>query len=167
MNTIYLIGLMGVGKTSAGRLLSNLTNKSFIDLDYEIEKASGLTVANFFKKRGESSFRLFESKLLKSFSKSIISCGGGVVLSSSNREFLKKNGKVILLTASLHEIEKRLVKTNTRPLLNNKSIKESLGILWKKREKDYHDTADLIVDTDNKSVQQVANELRIIISEKD
>ena len=50
MNTIYLIGLMGVGKTSAGRMLSNLTNKSFIDLDYEIEKASGLTVANFFKK---------------------------------------------------------------------------------------------------------------------
>ena len=50
MNTIYLIGLMGVGKTSTGRMLSNLTNKSFIDLDSEIEKASGLTVANFFKK---------------------------------------------------------------------------------------------------------------------
>ena len=70
MNTIYLIGLMGVGKTSAGRMLSNLTNKSFIDLDYEIEKASGLTVVNFFEERGESSFRSFESKLLKSFSKS-------------------------------------------------------------------------------------------------
>ena len=167
MNTIYLIGLMGVGKTAAGKMLSNLTNKSFIDLDYEIEKASGLTVVNFFKKRGESSFRLFESKLLKSFSKSIISCGGGVVSSSSNREFLKKNGKVILLTASLNEIEKRLAKTNNRPLLDNKSIKESLSMIWKKREKDYHDTADLIVDTNNKSVQQVANELRNLISEKD
>ena len=167
MNTIYLIGLMGVGKTTAGEMLSSLTNKSFIDLDYEIEKASGLTVVNFFEERGESSFRSFESKLLKSFSKSIISCGGGVVLSSSNRDFLKKNGKVILLTASLHEIEKRLAKTNTRPLLDNKSIKESLRIIWKIRKKDYYDNADLIVNTDNKSVQQVANELRKVISEKD
>ena len=60
---------MGVGKTTAGEMLSSLTNKSFIDLDYEIEKASGLTVVNFFEERGESSFRSFESKLLKSFSR--------------------------------------------------------------------------------------------------
>ena len=72
-----------------------------------------------------------------------------------------------MLTASLNEIEKRLAKTNTRPLLDNKSIKESLRIIWKKRKKDYYDTADLIVNTDNKSVQQVANELRIVISEED
>ena len=72
-----------------------------------------------------------------------------------------------MLTASLHEIEKRLAKTNTRPLLDNKSIKESLRIIWKKRKKDYYDTADLIVNTDNKSVQQIAKELRNLISEKD
>ena len=52
-------------------------------------------------------------------------------------------------------------------MLDNKNLKESLSIIWKKREKDYHDTADLIVDTDNKSVQQVAKEIRNLISEKD
>ena len=77
---IYLIGMMGSGKTAVGIKLSEKLKKTFIDLDSEIEKSAGKTISELFNENGEDHFRLLESEKLKTFSESVIACGGGVVL---------------------------------------------------------------------------------------
>jgi len=108
MKNIYLIGMMGSGKSTVGKILSKKMKKPFIDLDSEIEKTGGKSVSEIFNGNGEEKFRQMESEQLKQYSESVVACGGGIVLKDENRHFIKENGIAILLTASMKELSQRL-----------------------------------------------------------
>ena len=106
--TIYLIGMMGVGKSTVGKILAEKMKLLFIDLDSEIEKSSQKSVSEIFNEDGENHFRKLESEQLKQYSGSVVACGGGITLDKKNRQYINKNGIVVLLTASINELFKRL-----------------------------------------------------------
>ncbi|WP_206076345.1 shikimate kinase [Marinitoga lauensis] len=129
---IYLIGMMGSGKTTIGKLLSEVLNKEYIDFDTEIEKLEGKTINRIFSEYGEEYFRNIESKVLFNTENkdAIISTGGGVILKEKNRKLLKKHN-TFFLYASVDELIKR-VETENRPLL--KEGKEELYKIWHNRK---------------------------------
>ena len=116
---IYLIGMMGSGKSTVGKTLSKKMHKPFIDLDSEIEKGIGNNISEIFDIDGEEQFRKMETKQLKQYSKSIVACGGGIILKDENRDFINENGITILLTASMEELSHRLSNSGNRPLLSD------------------------------------------------
>ncbi len=152
---IYLIGMMGSGKSTVGKILSEKMHKPFIDLDSEIEKGTGKTISEIFDIDGEEQFRKMETKQLNQYSKSIVACGGGVVLKNENREFINKNGVTILLTASMEELSHRLSDSGNRPLLYDNNTKEALTKLWLERQLHYLNTADFTIETDGKNPEEL------------
>ncbi|OQY09559.1 MAG: hypothetical protein B6I29_03115 [Marinitoga sp. 4572_148] len=134
---IYLVGMMGSGKTTIGKLLSEILNKKFIDLDYEIEKKEKKSIKEIFAQKGEEYFRNIESEILEKTENedAIISTGGGIILKEKNRNILKKY-KTLFLYVSVEELIKR-TETENRPLL--KSGKGKLYEIWDKRKKIYEE----------------------------
>ena len=131
----YLIGMMGSGKSSVGKLLANKLQYSKIDIDKEIEKNEKLSVKEIFEKKGENYFREIESKyLLRKKKLTVVSCGGGIILDKKNREFLKNEGYTLHLKTSVSVIEKRLVGIKDRPLINYNNPYESLTNIYQKRK---------------------------------
>ena len=152
----YLIGMMGSGKSSVGKLLANKLQFSIIDIDKEIEKDEKLSIKEIFEKKGENYFREIESKyLLRKRNSAVVSCGGGIVLNKKNREFLRTSGYTIYLKSSIPTLEKRLLNKNSRPLLNNDNLKETLINVYNKRKTLYTSTAITTIITDRRSVKEV------------
>ena len=152
----YLIGMMGSGKSSVGKLLANKLQFSNIDIDKEIEKGEKLSINEIFEKKGENYFREIESKyLLRKRKSAVVSCGGGIILNKQNREFLRTSGYTIYLKSSIPTLEKRLLNKNSRPLLNNDNLKETLKNIYNKRKKLYTSAANTTVITDRRSVKEV------------
>ena len=152
----YLIGMMGSGKSSVGKLLANKLQFSNIDIDKEIEKDEKLSIKEIFEKKGENYFREIESKyLLRKRKLAVVSCGGGIILYKKNREFLKTSGYTIYLESSIPTLEKRLLNKNNRPLLNNDNLRENLITIYKKRKTLYTSAANTTIITDRKSVKEV------------
>ena len=152
----YLIGMMGSGKSSVGKLLANKLQFSIIDIDKEIEKNEKLSIKEIFEEKGENYFREIESKyLLRKRNSAVVSCGGGIILNKKNREFLKTSGYTIYLKSSLPILEKRLLNENSRPLLSNDNLKETLINIYNKRKKLYTSAANTTVITDRRSVKEV------------
>ena len=160
---IFFIGMMGSGKTTLAKKLSELMNKSYVDIDDLIELKENMSVSEIFGKYGEDYFRKIENITLRSISNSeIIACGGGIIINKNNRKFLKENGFTIYLKTSLPILVKRLKGKNIRPLLDNNDLQKTLDGIYHKRRKLYEDTADLIIETDGKSSNRIAS----IIQEK-
>ena len=152
----YLIGMMGSGKSSVGKLLANKLQFSNIDIDKEIEKDEKLSIKEIFEKKGENYFREIESKyLLRKRKLAVVSCGGGIILNKKNREFLKTSGYTIYLKSSISTLEKRLLNENGRPLLSNDNLKETLIHIYSKRETLYTSAANTTIITDRRSVKEV------------
>lgn len=152
----YLIGMMGSGKTSVGKLLANKLQFSNIDIDKEIEKDEKLSIKEIFEKKGENYFREIENKyLLRKRNSAVVSCGGGIVLNKKNREFLRTNGYTIYLKSSIPALEKRLLNKNNRPLLDNDNLKETLINIYSKRKTLYTSAANTTIITDGRSVKKV------------
>ena len=152
----YLIGMMGSGKSSVGKLLANKLQFSIIDIDKEIEKDEKLSIKEIFEKKGENYFREIESKyLLRKRNSAVVSCGGGIILNKKNREFLRTNGYTIYLKSSIPTLEKRLLNENDRPLLGNDNLKETLINIYSKRKTLYTSAANTTIITDRKSVKEV------------
>jgi shikimate kinase len=161
---IYLIGMMGSGKSTLGKTLSEKIQKPFVDLDSEIEKTGGKSISEIFDIDGEEQFRKMETKQLKQYSESIVACGGGIVLNDDNRNFINKNGIAILLLASMGELAQRLSSSNNRPLLADNNMEEALTKLWLERQVDYLDTANFTIETDGKNPAQLTEEILIHIN---
>ena len=161
---IYLIGMMGSGKSTVGKTLSEKMNKPFIDLDSEIEKGTGENISEIFDIDGEEQFRKMETKQLKQYSESIVACGGGIVLKDENREFINENGVTILLTASMEELSHRLSDSGNRPLLADDNTEEALTKLWLERQLHYLNTADFTIETDGKNPEQLTEEILVQIN---
>ena len=161
---IYLIGMMGSGKSTLGKTLSEKIQKPFVDLDSEIEKTGGKSISEIFDIDGEEQFRKMETKQLKQYSESIVACGGGIVLKDENREFINENGVTILLTASMEELSHRLSDSGNRPLLADDNTEEALTKLWLERQLNYLNTADFTIETDGKNPEQLTEEILVQIN---
>lgn len=159
---IVLCGMMGVGKTSVGVRIAELTGRRWFDTDVVITDRHG-RISDLFEYYGEAHFRMLETEIVKELSQKdglVISTGGGLVLKPENNEMLRQNGKIFFLRASFEALLKRVRADESRPLLKNTGkMAESLGKLLEERSPVYEHVADYIVDTDGKSVEEVADEV--------
>jgi len=164
---IYLIGLMGSGKTTLGKILSKKLDKHFYDSDQVIEEKLGVNVPMIFEYEGEAGFREREKDILKelvSKQNIVLATGGGIILSESNRDLLAKNGIVIYLKSNQKDLVLRMKNDKTRPLLNNGNVELIIKKLCQEREPLYEEIADFKVVTKNKRINEVVNEIVRIIN---
>lgn len=159
---IVLIGMMGAGKSYIGEKLAKLVSHfSYVDIDSEIEKETGLTINEIFETHSEEYFRELESKMINRFSANenqIISTGGGIVENTDNINALKERGLIFYLKASPDELYNRIKDQNNRPLLNQDKPFEILKKLLKKREKNYL-RANFVIDTNKKQAYTIMNDI--------
>ncbi len=161
-NNIFLIGFMGTGKSTVSKKLSFLTKYKEIDLDEYIVQHEGKTINDIFAEGGEQSFRVLETKYLKKVSSgndAIISCGGGTPIKDENVDIMKLNGTVVLLTATPESIYERVKDNTDRPILNGNMNVEYIKSLMAKREMFYLKAADVIVETDNLSIDEICRQI--------
>ena len=159
---IYLVGLMGAGKTSVGKLLARRLGKTFYDCDQEIERSTGVRIPVIFEIEGEAGFRARERKMLAELverSDAVLATGGGVVLAEQNRKLLKEHGVVVYLCASPQDLWRRTRHDRNRPLLQTSDPLSKLAELYKIRDPLYREIADLVMDTGNQSVSALAHRL--------
>jgi shikimate kinase len=161
MKNVVLTGFMGTGKTEVGRELARLLDLKLVDIDTEIEKAERMTINEIFKEFGEPGFREIETEMIKKISEKkniVISTGGGAVLRDENVIFLKENGIIICLTALPETIFKRLQYNSDRPLLQAENPFQRIRDLLNFRQP-FYDKADIMIDTENKTPLQIAEEI--------
>lgn len=160
---IVLVGFMGSGKTTVGKELAKMLAMDQIDIDKVIEDRTKMTISQIFETHGEPYFRELEFKTVEEMSQHkniIIFCsGGGTVLNEKNVDNLRKNGVIIWLKASPEAIYKRVCEENTRPLLKNGMTLERIESILNSRMALYENAADITVDTDEKSVQDIGLEI--------
>ena len=164
---IYLIGLMGSGKTTLGKSLAKKLNRPFIDTDQLIEQKSGVDVSMIFEFEGEVGFRERETKLLSEIAlkkEHIVSTGGGIILSKYNRDVIAKSGIIFYLKTQPAELFIRLQNDKTRPLLQGTNLKEKLTKIYAERCTLYEITADYIIETKNKKISQILTNIEEIMT---
>ena len=147
---IYLIGLMGAGKTTIGRHLAKSLKMPFYDSDKAIEDATGVDIPTIFEFEGEEGFRDREQKMIQLLTQMqgiVLATGGGAVLRKENRRLLKENGFVVYLQCSVDRILERTKRDTQRPLLQTENPRARLEQLLAQREPLYRACADYIVDT--------------------
>lgn len=155
---VLLIGFMGSGKSTVGRLVADALGVGFIDLDEEVAKAEGQGVPEIFAAAGESGFRAAESAALATLSgapASVVACGGGVVLDDENRVLLKRLGTAVYLEVSAEEAMARIGDTSGRPLLAGQGVAMAASLL-RSRVALYERTADVVVPTSGRAPSDVA-----------
>lgn len=167
---IVLIGFMGAGKTTVSDYLSTMFDMKLVEMDQEISEREEMSIPDIFATYGEEYFRNLETNLLKELQTGkncIISCGGGVALRQENVTEMKKNGRVVLLTASPETIYDRVKDSNDRPLLKGNNNVEFIADLMEKRKEKYEAAADVVIQTDEKTVLQICEELITKLMELD
>lgn len=159
---IFLVGLMGSGKTSVGKVLARLLGKAFMDSDHEIERATGVRIPVIFEIEGEAGFRAREHKMIAELvarDNVLLATGGGAVLAKENRDLLKAHGCVIYLRAPVKALLKRTQRDRNRPLLQVPDPAVKLTAMYEQRDPLYREVAHLIVDTGNQSVRALAAQI--------
>ena len=159
---IMLIGFMGSGKSTIAKYLSHILEMQDLETDEFIVKREDMTINEIFQRKGEEYFRRCENNALRELETRqgiIISCGGGMPMKDENVELMKKNGKIVLLTASPETIYERVKYSNERPLLNGNMNVEYIKDLMEKRKDRYESIADIVVDTNNKPIHVIAEEV--------
>ena len=166
---IVLCGMMGVGKSSVGVRIAERTGRMWYDTDVVITDRYG-RISDIFEFYGEGHFRSLETEIVRELSERndlVISTGGGLVLKPENNEMLKKNGRVFFMRAGFETLLKRVRADESRPLLKNTGkTAETLGKLLEMRTPVYEHVADYIVDTDGKSVDEVADEIIALLQKE-
>ncbi len=159
---IFLIGFMGVGKSSVADELSRKIEKTEIDTDKFIEERLKMTIPEIFEKKGEEYFRKCESQILlyiSQLSPRVVSCGGGFVMNPLNVKKMKRIGTIVLLKATPESIYERVKDSTDRPLLNGNMNVEYIEKLMNERMPVYEKAADLIIDTDGMTPNEVAQKI--------
>lgn len=159
---IILVGLMGAGKTSVGKMLARRLGKTFYDSDHEIERTTGVKIPVIFEIEGEAGFRAREAKVLADLVEQrdvVLATGGGAVLKECNRRVLKERGIVVYLRATPHDLWLRTRHDRNRPLLQTADPLAKLQELYAQRDPLYREVADLVVDTGSQSVNSLAHRL--------
>ncbi len=167
-----ILGFMGAGKSSTGRALSNMLNMNFLDIDEEIERMSGMKIADIFDKYGEGQFRAIELDAINLHSikrNVVISCGGGAVLNSINLMRLREGSELFLLKASAETMLKRLANDKERPLIqgNEEERRKRIEKLMEMRKPFYEFSGAKEIDTDNLDPAEVAKRIASLIGGDD
>ena len=154
--SIFLVGPMGVGKTTIGRQLAKLFKYEFVDSDREIETRTGATIPWIFDVEGEEGFRQRERDMIDDLTRRdaiVLGTGGGAVINAENRVHLKQRGIVVYLRADLDELVKRTARDKNRPLLQTDDPRAKLKSLIQQREPWYTEVADIVFDTQHKNAK--------------
>lgn len=154
---LWLIGMMGSGKSTIGPLVANELSMEFVDTDLEIEAQLGEPISDYWEAHGQDAFRRAErAEIVRvSSSNAVISTGGGAPITSANRATMMSTGRIIWIRAGLKTIESRLGDMKSRPLLGEKPLAEILA----SREKVYSALADVRFDADNTTPEEVAGQI--------
>ena len=163
---IYFCGMIGTGKTTIGKRLAESLNLDFYDLDQEMDRSIGYSFHRLVRKKGWLAFRELEYTTCKHFARvqnSIICLGGGTVRYEWNLDVLKGTGLIILLTASIGELIRR-VQLADRPRVNaGTTLEEDLRMMWATSRSKYYRAADIVYPTDQKNIEEEVRELKHII----
>ena len=162
MKSIALIGFMGSGKSTIGSRLAKLTGLDFLDLDEVTMELAGADVADIFSNQGEEAWRAWECQALKQIAavkeSVVLACGGGVILRDENREILRSQFLTIYLKTSVEALLERLRHRKNRPLLDVADPKAAIARLFEERREIYEAVPHVVIVTDGKRPQDVAQE---------
>ena len=163
---IYLVGPMGAGKSTIGRVLAAELHLSFRDSDKVIEDRTGADIPWIFDMEGEEGFRERESAVLNELAKGqdvVIATGGGIILLAQNRDVMKSSGYVCYLTASIEQLVERTARDKKRPLLQVDNPRQKIIDLVALRDPLYREAADFVINTDRRSPKLVAQEIASLV----
>lgn len=163
---IYLVGPMGAGKSTIGRVLAAELHLGFKDSDKVIEDRTGADIPWIFDMEGEEGFRDRESAVLDELASGedfVIATGGGIILRPRNREMMKASGYVCYLTASIDQLVERTARDKKRPLLQVENPRQKIIDLVALRDPLYREAADFVINTDRRSPKVVAQEISALI----
>jgi shikimate kinase len=161
-SSLILVGMMGAGKSTVGRLLARRLKRSFYDTDDEIERRCGVRIPVIFDIEGEAGFRARETQVIAelcALDNTVLATGGGAVLAEENRRVLGARGIVVYLHARPPHLWQRVQHDRNRPLLATADPQKKLETLYAERDPLYRELADVVVDTGKQSVQTLAKDL--------
>ena len=162
MKNIFLIGFMGSGKSTIAKMLAEKLGVMRAEMDEMIVQEQGMPITEIFEKFGETHFRDIETDLVRRLQEQdgvIVSCGGGAVLREENCSMMKQSGAIVLLTAKPETILERVKDSTDRPILNGNMNVEYIAGLMEKRRACYEEAADFAVATDDKSSEEICQEI--------
>lgn len=162
-DSIFLVGLMGAGKTTVGKLLAKYLDKTFVDADHEIEARTGVKIPVIFEIEGEAGFRRREEAAIADLAgrpNIVLGTGGGAILSAHTRELLRTQGTVVYLRGTPEQLYERTRHDKNRPLLQTGDPLAKLRELFVQRDPLYREVADLVVDTGRQSVTSFARQVK-------
>jgi len=165
---IILVGMMGAGKTTVGRLLAGRLHKLFVDTDQEIEARTGVGIPVIFEVEGEAGFRKREAQVLDDITAQtncVIATGGGVVTSPESRALLAQRGVTIYLAANLHDLWLRTRHDRNRPLLQVRDPRGRIAELLTLRDPLYRQVADIVIETGRPGAQRLVPEIVHVLTE--
>lgn len=160
--SIFLIGPMGSGKSSVGKVLADRMSYHFVDSDHVIEDKTGVSIPMIFDIEGEVGFRERERQAideLTQMSETVLATGGGAILNEDNRKHLRSRGFVVYLKSSVDTLVQRTKHDRNRPLLQSADPRKILTEILEQREPLYMDVADLIIETERAAIHKVVNEI--------
>lgn len=167
---IFLIGFMGAGKSTIARTLVRELNCPLVEMDERIVQEQGMSINDIFDKYGEDYFRDIESQLILDLGKqeaSVISCGGGVVVRPQNTQYMKQSGRIVFLRATPETVYERVKNSNDRPILNGHMNVEYIAQLMEKRRSLYEAAADITIATDDRTREEICQEILKRLEESD
>jgi shikimate kinase len=160
--SIFLVGMMGAGKTSVGRVLARRLGKQFYDSDHSIEERTGVRIPVIFDIEGEPGFRAREHTVLSELTglnNIVLATGGGAVVNPDNRKLLHDRGTVVYLRAPVRELLNRTRHDKNRPLLQTNDPRARLNTLFEQRDPLYCEVAHIIIETGSPSLPSLVNRL--------
>jgi len=160
--SIFLIGPMGSGKSTVGRMLADKLSYHFVDSDHVIEDKTGVSIPMIFDIEGEVGFRDREQHAIEELTqlpKTVLATGGGAILDQNNRKCLRSRGFVVYLKSSVETLVQRTRHDRNRPLLQTADPKKILTKILEEREELYMDVADLVIETERAAIHKVVKEI--------
>lgn len=161
-SNLILVGPMGAGKTTVGRLLAAELSCEFFDTDHEIQQRCGADIPWIFDVEGEDGFRQRETQMIRELSArngAVIATGGGAVLREENRDLLRESGTVIYLSITVEQQLKRTSRDRSRPLLQRPDKEKVLREMYRQRDPLYRATADIIIRSERRGPRSVVRNI--------